>query len=110
MQAFGAYLGIMGLLLSTVPNLVIGPFGFPKAQEPWIRVLGVVVAVLGFYYVQVARHELTSFMRWTVWARVAVLGGFLLLVLAGQAPPALILFGVVDAAAAAWTAFELRRK
>lgn len=108
--AFGIYIGVMGLLLTTFPNLVIGPLGFPEAREPWIRVLGVVVAVVGFYYVQAARHELTNFLQWTVWARVAVLVGFVLLVVAGQAPPVLILFGLIDAAGAAWTAVELGRR
>jgi hypothetical protein len=104
---FGIYIAVMGLLLSTVPNMVIGPLGFPEAREPWIRVLGVVVAALGFYYVQAARHELTHFMKWTVWVRAVVLVGFVLLVVAGQAPPVLILFGLIDAAGAAWTAFAL---
>jgi O-antigen/teichoic acid export membrane protein len=105
---FGVYVGVVGLLLSTVPNLVMGPLGFPEAREPWIRVLGVVVVVVAFYYLQAARHELTPFIQWTVWARAVVLVGFVLLVVAGQAAPALILFGLIDAAGAAWTAFELR--
>lgn len=105
--AFGIYLGVVGPLLISLPNIVLGPLGFPEAREPWIRVLGVVAAVLGFYYVQVARHELTNFIQWTVWARAAVFVGFVLLVVAGQAPPSLILFGLTDAAGAAWTALAL---
>lgn len=104
---FGIYIGVVGLLLCTLPNLVIGPLGFPEAREPWIRVLGVVVVVVAFYYVQAARHELTPFIQWTVPARVIVLVGFVLLVVAGHVAPSLILFGLIDAAGAAWTAFEL---
>jgi hypothetical protein len=105
---FGVYIVVVGVLLSTSPNALIGPLGFPDAQEPWIRVLGVVVIVLGCYYVQAARQEVTSFFQWTIWGRVAILAGFSLLVVAGQVAPALILFGVIDAAGAAWTALELR--
>jgi hypothetical protein len=105
---FGVYIVLVGALLSTLPNLLIGPLGFPEAHEPWVRVLGVVVVVLGYYYVQAALQEVTSFFRWTIWGRVAILVGFSLLVVAGRVAPALILFGVIDAAGAAWTALELR--
>ncbi len=105
---FGVYIVVLGLLLASLPHLVIGPFGFPEAREPWIRVLGVVVVVLGAYYVQAARQEVTVFFRWTVWGRCGILAGFTLLALAGLAQPALILFGAIDAAGAAWTALALR--
>jgi len=105
---FGVYIVILGLLLVALPNVVLGQFGFPDAREPWIRVLGVVVVVLGLYYVQAARQEVVAFFRWTIWGRTGILAGFVMLVLAGLAKPALILFGAVDAAGAAWTALELR--
>lgn len=105
---FGLYIAALGLLLTTLPGLVIGPFGFQQPQEPWIRVLGVVVFVLGCYYVQAARQDVVPFFRWTIWGRCLVLVGFILLVAAGQAAPALIVFGVIDAAGAAWTALEMR--
>jgi len=41
-------------------------------------------------------------------ARFAVLLFFIAFVLLEFAPPVLILFGVIDAAAAAWTGFALR--
>lgn len=105
---FGIYIVVLGGLLATRPSLVVGPFGFPDPQEPWIRVLGVVVFVLGCYYVQAARQHVTAFFRWTVWGRSAILAGFTLLVIAGVAAPALIVFGAIDAAGAAWTALALR--
>jgi hypothetical protein len=105
---FGVYIVVTGLLLSTFPDLLLGPLGFPLAHEPWIRVLGVVALVLGCYYVQAARQEVESFFRWTIWGRAIILVGFSLLVVAGEAAPALIVFGAIDAAGAAWTALELR--
>ena len=105
---FGLYIAVLGLLLTTVPGLVIGPFGFEQPREPWIRVLGVVVFVLGCYYVQAARQDVTPFFGWTIWGRCLVLVGFTLLVAGGLVAPALIIFGVIDAAGAAWTALEIR--
>ena len=106
---FGLYIAILGLLLTVVPALVIGPFGFEEPREPWIRVLGVVVFGLGCYYVQAGRQNVTPFFRWTVWGHCLVLVGFTALVVAGLVNPALIIFGVIDAAGAGWTALELRR-
>ena len=105
---FGLYIVALGILLIALPNLVIGPFGFPETREPWIRVLGVVAVVLGLYYIQAARQEVTAFFNWTIWGRCAVLAGFAGLVIAGVAAPPLILFGAIDAGGAAWTALELR--
>lgn len=106
---FGIYVVVLGILLAIHPNLVIGPFGFPIAQEPWIRVLGVLAFVLGGYYVQAARGGVTAFFRWSVGGRAMILLGFVGLVLAGLAQPALILFGVIDAGGAMWTAYALKQ-
>jgi hypothetical protein len=105
---FGIYLAVVGLLLMTIPGFVVGLFGFPQPQEPWVRVVGLVVFVLGYYYLQGARQDVMLFFRGTIWGRCLGLAGLILLVVGGQAAPALILFGVVDAAGAAWTALEIR--
>jgi len=84
-------------------------FGFPPTQEVWIRVLGLLVLVLGYYYVVAALQDLKSFFIHTVYGRVLaffVLGG---LAASGIAQPALASFGVVDLLAAAWTWRALRR-
>lgn len=106
---FGIYVVVLGVMLVIQPNLVIGPFGFSVAQEPWIRVLGVVTLTLGAYYVQAARQNVAAFFGWTVVGRFTILIGFSGLVLAGLAPRALILFGLFDAAGAAWTWAALRK-
>ncbi len=56
-----------------------------------------------------ARAGAVAYFRWTVWGRAFVLAAFIGLVLAGVAPPILILFGAVDAAGGLWTARALRR-
>ncbi len=70
---FGIYLCGLGLILLLVPNLILQLFGVPPTREVWIRINGMFVLCLSFYYVQAARHELTSFIRWTVPARIAVI-------------------------------------
>lgn len=107
---FGIYIVAMGVLLTFVPGPTVRPFGFPEPHEPWIRVLGVVALVLGSYYIQAARENVVAFFRWTLWGRSMVLAGAVALVVAGVAPPGLIVFGVIDAAGAVWTALALRKE
>jgi len=106
---FGVYCVTVGLVLIAAPNLLLAAVGRPPTDEPYIRVLGVVVLVLGLYYLAAARAEATGFFRWTTWGRPVVLALFVMLVLRGLAPPVLILFGVIEAAGALWTAWALRR-
>ena len=100
---FGAYLSGLGLILLFVPNLILKVFGVPPTNEVWIRVNGMFVLCLSFYYVQAARNQLTAFIRWTVWARVAVIFYFAAFVLLVSAPKALLLFGLIDLLSAIWT-------
>jgi hypothetical protein len=106
---FGVYLCVLGLLLLLAPNLLLRVFGAPPTGEVWIRVNGMFVLCLSFFYVLAARNELTSFIRWTVWARAAVIFYFAAFVLLVSAPRALLLFGLVDLLAAVWTWLALKK-
>ncbi len=106
---FGIYLCGLGLLLLLVPNLLLPVFGAPPTNEVWIRVIGMLVLCLSFYYVKAARGELTDFIRWTVWARAAVIVYFVSFVLLVSAPKALLLFGLIDLLAAVWTWRALKK-
>ena len=105
---FGIYLIGLGAILLVVPNLLLGIFAFPETQEVWVRVVGMLVFILGFYYATAGRNGLTAFLRVTVYGRMAVLLFFTAFVLLDFAPPVLILFGAIDAAGALWTALSLR--
>ena len=109
MFVFGVYLCVLGLLLLLAPNLLLRVFGAPQTGEVWIRVNGMFVLCLSFFYVLAARDELTSFIRWTVWARVAVIFYFAAFVLLVSAPRALLLFGLIDLLAAVWTWLALKK-
>jgi hypothetical protein len=105
---FSFYLFVLGALLVVIPNALMSPFGIARTDEVWIRVVGTLVLILGYYYNHAARQGFTSFFRCTAYARFSVLLFFIAFVLLGFAPPALILFGVIDAVAALWTGLALR--
>ncbi len=106
---FGLYLCVLGMFLLLFPNFLLRFFGAPPTDEVWIRINGMFILCLSFFYVQAARHELTSFIRWTAWARVAVIFYLTAFVILLGAPTALLLFGLVDLLSAAWTLMALNR-
>ncbi len=107
-RVFGIYLIFLGAAVIAAPNLVLALFGLPPTSEVWLRVVGLLAAILGFYYVQAARHDLVPFYRASVPARVAAFLGFVAFVLFGLVKAPLILFGAVDLLGAGWTFFALR--
>ena len=105
---FAIYLVVLGLILMIAPNFLLGLFALPGVTDIWIRVVGMLVLLLGFYYSQAARQEMTEFFQWTVYARSSVILFFTAFVLFGLASPPLILFGAVDLLGAIWTSLALR--
>lgn len=100
---FALYLFALGAVLVLAPNLLLSLFGIPPTGEVWIRVVGMLALILGYYYQGAARSGATVIFRLSVHGRSAVLVFFGAFVLLGLAPPALILFAAVDAAGALWT-------
>lgn len=107
-QVFGLYLMAVGCVALTVPNMLFGLLGLPSTDEPWMRILGVVVVVLGGYYLVAARHELVVMFRATVAGRV-VAGVALMAIVGVWGYWPAVAFGVVDLVGALWTWFALRR-
>jgi hypothetical protein len=105
---FSIYLFILGLILLVIPNVLLNLFSLPETNEVWIRVVGMLVLLLGFYDFQASKNGMIKFFQWTVYARAVVPIFFIVFVLLDFAPPILILFGVIDGVAALWTHLSLR--
>ena len=102
-NVFGTYLLLLGALLLVAPNPMLELFRLPPTTEVWIRVVGMLSAILGIYYRVAATANLTPFFLATVLVRTSVPLFFLGFILAGWAGWPLMLFGIIDAAGAAWT-------
>ena len=105
---FGLYLVVLGIVLVVAPNFLLGMFFMPSTTEVWIRVVGVLVLFMAFYYIQTARKGMTDFFKLTVYTRSSLVIFFAAFVLLGLASPPLILFGVMDLLGAIWTGLALR--
>jgi len=108
-RVFSIYLALLAVALLLVPNLILGAVGLPSTSEVWIRVAGMLVALLAVYYWTAAATELTPFFRATVLCRLSVPLFFLIFVTGGWVEWPLLLFAVPDALGAAWTWRELGR-
>jgi hypothetical protein len=107
-MVFGIYLAAVGAVLLLVPNVLLTLLGFPPTNEVWIRVTGVLVLYLAYYFVQSSRAGTVDFWRWTTHVRFALIFIFTGMVLLGLARPSLILLGAADFLGAIWTTLALR--
>jgi hypothetical protein len=108
LAVFSIYVVLLGAALLFVPDVWLPLYGLPRAADVWVRVSGMLLVLLAFYYVQAARHELHLFIRWTVYTRASVIVFLGIFVLLGLAEAPVLLVGVIDLAGAVWTWFELR--
>ena len=107
--AFGVYLLLNAVGLLIAPNMVLGLFGLPGTGEPWIRLLGLVAGVIGYYYIFASGRGLRAFYPATVHGRGVAALVILGLVVAKAAPWQLVIFGAIDLLGAIWTQSRLLR-
>ena len=108
MLVFGIYLAVTGLGFLFMPNTTLGLFGGAPTSEPWIRVVGMLMLVLAFYYIMTARQENKPFFALTVPARIGVVIVLFALALLQIGPIQLVLFASLDLLGAIWTWWALR--
>lgn len=106
---FSLYLYATGLTLIFIPNVFLRTIHIPETNEVWIRVTGVLVLLLGFYYHRSATGNTVSFFKLTIPARFVVLLAFIIFVLLKFVSPVLIVFGAIDALGAVWTLMALKK-
>lgn len=105
---FGIYLALSGLSFMFLPNIILPLFGFAQTGEVWIRMVGLLALILGFYFLYSVRHADHYFFRATITARLMFFSGLALFAILGWGSPMLVAFGLIDLAGAAWTWLSLR--
>ena len=100
---FGIYVVAVGLSFLLVPNVVLGVFALPAANEVWIRVVGLLALAIGYYHIQASRDNNHAYFKMTIRGRVGFAIGLIILALVTPNHMQLILFAAVDLAGAAWT-------
>lgn len=109
LRVFSIYMFVLGLILLLDPNLLLRLFGIAETREIWIRIVGILVLILGYYDFMASRTEDAAFFRWSVHARLFAAALLIIFVVSGLAPAILLLFGLIDGAAAFWTRLSLKQ-
>lgn len=109
LKVWAVYVVATAIGLLFAPNLLLGTLGLPPTHEIWVRVAGLITAVLGCYYCAGAATGSRGFFAATVFGRFVFFAGCVALVLLAGAPWQLALLGAVDLAGAAWTRIALGR-
>jgi hypothetical protein len=105
---WGVYLIFAGLGFLFMPNFVLPLFGFATTTESWVRVVGLLAAIVGVYYFYCARWNVVPFFRLTIAGRLMFMAGSIGLVVANIASPSLLIIGALDTIGAIWTWLMLR--
>jgi hypothetical protein len=105
---FAAYIILLGAVLVIAPNPLLVQFGFAPTDEVWIRIVGMLLLCVGYYYASAARREVASFFQATVHGRAFVVACLIGFVLLGLAPLPLLVLAAIDFGGLTWTALALR--
>jgi hypothetical protein len=106
---FGFYLYVTGITLMVVPNIFLTTLQLPTTTEVWIRVVGVLVMCIGYYYHKAGASNIVTFFKHTIPTRVFICLAFISFVILKFVSPLLIGFGLVDLAGAIWTYLALQK-
>jgi len=104
---FGIYLIFVGAGFLLIPNILLPLFRFPKTDEPWIRVMAILVLIIAYFYLVAAHYAIIPIFWASVYGRFFAFLSFTALVLTKKSSPMLILFGTADALGALWTLLTL---
>lgn len=107
-SVFGIYLLVTGLGFLLMPNTMLSLFGVAPTSEPWLRIVGMLMLALAFYYIMTARQENKQFFPLTIPARIGVVIVLVALALLQIGPIQLVLFAGIDLLGAIWTWWALR--
>ena len=110
MIVFAIYLFVTGILFLIAPNPFITLLGFEPVDDVWIRTFGLVMFILGFYYIMAIKEEAYNFYRWTSYGRFPVFFVLLSFVALDLAPSVLLLIGAFESGCGIWTGLALKKE
>ncbi len=105
---YGLYLISFGLPFLLAPHFTLGMLGLSAGEGMWVRFVGVLVAIIGSFYVAAVLTRTNVFLAWTVPSRYATATFMAVMVALGEAGMALLIFAALDALTASLTWVAIR--
>ena len=104
---WGFYMVLNGLSMIIHPNATLAAMGFELTTEIWIRMVGLLSLVLGFYYIQMGRYYFAPFYTWKIIGHISGILIMTFFYLQDLVPATVFMICFSDALAAAWTAWGI---
>ena len=98
---------ILGIGFLCIPNKLFPIFKIPTTSEPWIKVVGAMALLVGYYNYTISTEEIEALFLPCTYARIGFALIMVYLINIEKAPKALYLFALVDVIAAGWTYWTL---
>lgn len=98
----------VGLPFLIIPHFTLGMFGLSTGDDMWIRFTGVVIGILGSFYIAAVLTRTHHMYAWTVPARYATASFMCVMVALGKTGLALLFFAGLDALTASLTWVAIR--
>jgi hypothetical protein len=105
---FGLYIALLGALLIFFPNVLLELVNVPPTDEVWIRLAGMLLLFMGFFYAQAGRSNLVPFFKWTLVTRGVAFFFVLGFWMGGFVSWVILAFWLGDFAGLLWTWLTLR--
>jgi hypothetical protein len=105
---FGIYLLLTGIFLCALPQKFISILSLPEIPTAWARLIGVLVIILGSYYVIAGRNNLKPLITGTIYLRLFFFAAVMILFVSGQMPKEILPLGVIDLLGAVWTMLSVK--
>ena len=105
---FGLYLSILAFGFLIFPNTILSLLGLLHTNEVWVRIVGMLLLGLSYYYLQMSRLEFKPFFRFSTHARALVIVFFIIFFILDFTKVGLLILGAIDFLAALWTALALK--
>lgn len=105
---FGVYLAILGVIFTLFPNHLLIVLNLPLTGDGWIRLVGMLLIIMAFYYLMAGVTETINFYRWTLYTRLGAVIFLVGFIVSDLISPLALLFWAGDLAGAAWTWAALR--
>jgi hypothetical protein len=107
---YGVYLAINGLLLLSVPNVLLSSLRIEPTTEVWIRLAGILLMAVSVYYFIGAKQELAAIMTATAFIRFSIPLFFAAFVLLDFVSPGVMVIAAIDFLGGAWTFLMLKKE
>jgi hypothetical protein len=105
---YGLYLISSGLPFLLIPHFTLGMFGLSAGDDLWVRFVGVLIAIIGSFYVAAVLTRSDRMLSWSVPARYTTATFMAVMVALGEAGLALLIFASLDALTASLTWVAIR--